>query len=171
MTTGISIGGRPTRESIDADERAAWLALSQVPGLGARRLGLLVSRFGSAREAIRAPVSNIEGIEGFTARAARAVRAVDLGLAGALVNAAMSAGQELLVPPDSAYPSRLRSIPDPPATLFCRGDTSLLARRAVAIVGSRQHTRYGGEVAARLGEEAARAGVLVVSGMARGLDA
>jgi len=83
----------------------------------------------------------------------------------------MSAGQELLVPPDSAYPSRLRSIPDPPATLFCRGDTSLLARRAVAIVGSRQHTRYGGEVAARLGEEAARAGVLVVSGMARGLDA
>ncbi|HRP08643.1 MAG TPA: DNA-processing protein DprA [Gemmatimonadales bacterium] len=171
MAIGISTGGRHTLESIDFVERAAWLALSLIPGLGARRLAQLISRFGTARGAILAPSEAITEIEGFTARAAQAIRSVDLRLADQLVADALAAGQELLVPPDEGDPARLRAIPDPPAVLFCRGDRSLFARPAVAIVGSRQHTRYGAEVAARLGEEAARAGVLVVSGMARGLDA
>lgn len=171
MTAGISTGGRPTRGSIDVDERAAWLALSQVPGLGARRLGLLVSRFGSAREAIAAPRDQIAQLEGFTAKAAQAIRHVDLGKADTLVAEALAAGQDLVVPPDPDYPTRLRAIPDPPVILFSRGDRSLFLRPTVAIVGSRDHTRYGAEVASRLGQEVARAGVVVVSGMARGLDA
>ena len=55
--------------------------------------------------------------------------------------------------------------------LFAVGDTDVLAHRGVAIVGSRKHTRYGADVAKRLGETAAAAGIPVISGMARGLDA
>jgi DNA processing protein len=73
---------------------------------------------------------------------------------------------------DRRYPARLRSIHDPPVGLFVRGSGSaeLLAAPCVAIVGARACSQYGSEVAAMLAAELARAGVLVVSGLARGID-
>jgi DNA processing protein len=70
------------------------------------------------------------------------------------------------------YPPLLRAIPDPPPTLWLRGDapTELLARPAVAIVGARACSSYGRSVARSLGRELAAAGLVVVSGMARGID-
>lgn len=87
------------------------------------------------------------------------------------LTAAERAGAEVLVPEDDRYPSMLRTIPDPPPILFAKGDLELLARPAVAIVGSRDHSRYGEEVGRALSRAAAGAGLVVVSGMARGLDA
>lgn len=81
------------------------------------------------------------------------------------------AGAELLVPEDDRYPAMLRTIPDPPAMLFAKGNLDLLTRPAVAIVGSRDHSRYGEEVCRALSRAAAGADLVVVSGMARGLDA
>lgn len=72
---------------------------------------------------------------------------------------------------DPEYPARLREIARPPPELHAWGDLSLLARPAVAIVGSRDHTRYGAEVTRTFAQAAARRGIVVVSGMARGLDA
>jgi DNA processing protein len=74
---------------------------------------------------------------------------------------------------ESGYPARLRSIHDPPPGLFIRGGAplSLLDRTAVAVVGARACSAYGSAVAFELGRELARAGVLVVSGLARGVDA
>jgi DNA processing protein len=74
---------------------------------------------------------------------------------------------------DPAFPSRLRSIHDPPSGLFIRGDASLdlLARPSVAVVGARACSAYGSAVAGALGRELAAAGVVVVSGLARGIDA
>jgi predicted Rossmann fold nucleotide-binding protein DprA/Smf involved in DNA uptake len=71
---------------------------------------------------------------------------------------------------DAAFPSRLRSIHDPPPGLFLRGFSSaeLLARPAVAIVGARACSDYGAHVARSLARELAAAGVVVVSGLARG---
>jgi DNA processing protein len=70
------------------------------------------------------------------------------------------------------FPPLLRAIHDPPAGLFLRGaaDPVLLARPAVAIVGARACSGYGGSVARTIGRELAAAGLLVVSGMARGVD-
>lgn len=73
----------------------------------------------------------------------------------------------------SSFPARLRSIHDPPPGLFVRGEASLaiLDRPCVAVVGARACSAYGTEVAVELGRELARAGVVVVSGLARGVDA
>ncbi len=71
---------------------------------------------------------------------------------------------------DPEIPDLLRSIDDRPATLFVRGRLDC-GRPAIAIVGSRRPTEYGRRTARRIASEAARAGVVVVSGLARGIDA
>jgi DNA processing protein len=80
-------------------------------------------------------------------------------------------GGRVLLTTDADFPELLRTIPDPPPVLFALGELRLLEPPAVAIVGSRDHTRYGAEVCRVLAVEAAAVGVVVVSGMARGLDA
>jgi DNA processing protein len=82
-------------------------------------------------------------------------------------------GLRWLARSDPAFPPLLRSIHDPPPGLFVRGtrELDLLAQPAVAIVGARACSAYGTSVAADLGRELASAGVLVVSGLARGVDA
>ncbi len=79
-----------------------------------------------------------------------------------------AAGWRWMIPGDPGYPSLLTDISDPPFGLFIRGEIG--QGRLVTIVGSRKATSYGQQVARLLGEELARAGVIVVSGMARGVD-
>jgi len=79
-----------------------------------------------------------------------------------------TAGWQWLIPGDGQYPELLAATADPPLGLFVRG--RLEARPAVAIVGSRKATPYGIQVARFLGEELGKAGVVMVSGMARGVD-
>src|SRR5439155_1152024 len=80
-------------------------------------------------------------------------------------------GASVLLPDDDRFPPLLRDIPEPPALLYAWGDVGLLARPAAGVVGSRNHTAYGGAAAQFLAAGVARAGVVVVSGMARGIDA
>jgi DNA processing protein len=82
------------------------------------------------------------------------------------------AGFRWLARSDPSFPARLRAIHDPPPGLFLRGhaDPGLLARTAVAIVGARSCTDYGAHVARSLGRELAAAGVIIISGLARGVD-
>jgi DNA processing protein len=72
---------------------------------------------------------------------------------------------------DTAYPALLRAIPDPPIVLWVRGDPSTLNQPAVAIVGSRNGSPSGLEISRRFGRELGQAGVVVISGLARGIDA
>ena len=73
---------------------------------------------------------------------------------------------------DAQFPKRLKAIFDPPSSLYFRGSGSpeLLDRRAVAVVGARSCSSYGAQVARMLGRELAAAGLLVISGLARGID-
>ena len=80
-------------------------------------------------------------------------------------------GVRILPQTGSGYPPALRTIPDPPPVLLVRGQVAPLHRPAVAIVGARAATRYGLNLAFELGEGLARAGFVVVSGLARGIDA
>jgi DNA processing protein len=78
-------------------------------------------------------------------------------------------GWSFITSEETGFPPRLAAIADPPLGVFVRG--SLPGEHAVAVVGARRATAYGREVAEYLGREIARAGVAVVSGMARGVDA
>jgi len=80
-------------------------------------------------------------------------------------------GWRWVVPGDAGYPSALEHTSDPPLGLFVRGEMRSAPAPVVAVVGSRRATTYGRQVARVLGEELARAGVVVASGMARGVDA
>ena len=82
-----------------------------------------------------------------------------------------NAGIRIVTAFDEAYPAGLSQIPDPPFLLFAVGRLERLQLPAVAIVGSRNATRYGEDVASRLARDLSLAGVTVVSGFARGVDA
>jgi DNA processing protein len=84
-----------------------------------------------------------------------------------------SGGHRFLARSSPEFPPLLRAIHDPPAGLFLRGDgePELLGRPAVAIVGARASSGYGASVARGLGRELAAAGLVIVSGLARGIDA
>jgi DNA processing protein len=83
---------------------------------------------------------------------------------------AQTAGLSACALPDPAYPALLRCIPDPPPVLWARGSLDQLTVRAVAIVGSRVASAYALQVAERLAAELAGRGIIVVSGLARGVD-
>jgi DNA processing protein len=153
------------------DERLAYLTLAQVPGMGPARLDVLLSAFHTALGAHSAPFAFLCALPGFSRAFATAIKDAPLEAGRRLVAAAEQAGATVLTPADEGFPGPLRTIPDPPPVLFALGDHTLLRRPAVAVVGSRDHTGYGQTVARAVAGEAGRAGIVVVSGMARGLDA
>ena len=153
------------------DELAAYLALTQVPGIGAARLRMLLAAFGSAGGAIVAPAGALAALPGFGPAAAAAVRGARRRTGAEILETLQRIGATAILPGDPAYPPLLAEIGEPPAVLYAWGDVTLLARPAAALVGSRNHTSYGAEAARLLASGVARAGAVVVSGMARGLDA
>lgn len=164
-------GQRSTTPPGDHDERAAWLALATVPGLGPRTMAAVLGKFGTASGVLRAPLDAFGEVDGITRSVARAIMRASPDAGRALEAKAIGVGQVVLTPADPAFPTMLRSIPDPPLILYAVGDLALTQHPAVAIVGSRDHTAYGAEVARWMGATAAAAAIVVVSGMARGLDA
>jgi DNA processing protein len=155
----------------DDKERLAYLALAGQPALSATRLRHLVERFGSWNGVLAAPFAFLCNTPGMTRAAATAVHEVDLPATERLLTDCLTAGITVLVPTDRGFPEGLRQIADPPTRLFVRGRLDLLSRPAVAIVGSRDHSSYGEMVTQWVAQRVAEAGVVVVSGMARGLDA
>ncbi len=71
---------------------------------------------------------------------------------------------------EAGYPQRLLEIYDPPPLLYVRGDPQILNRHAIAIVGTRRPTPYGNQITERLAQDLAERGLLIVSGLARGID-
>ena len=153
------------------DERLAYLALVQVPGMGPTRLHTLLTACHTPLGAHSAPFAFLCTLPGITSACATAIKETPLSAGRHLIEAANRVGARILVPDDAEFPAPLRTIPDPPPVLFALGILSLLDRPAIAIVGSRDHTAYGEAVTRSLAGQAARAGLVVVSGMARGLDA
>src|SRR5207249_2648849 len=83
---------------------------------------------------------------------------------------AADAGVTVVSVADSAYPPRLKEIYDPPAILYVRGDAQLLTKPGLAVVGTRHPTPYGSGMAERLACDLAAQGLVIISGMARGVD-
>ena len=152
-------------------ERALhWLALCLVPGLGPQRIRTLLERYGAPEAIFRASASELEAA-GAPPGPARSIAA------GCTFDDALlqherveREGVTLIGLRDPAYPPLLRAIHDPPVLLFAKGRLELLASPMLAIVGTRRPTAYGRNVAERFAFDLARAGLTVVSGMARGVD-
>lgn len=153
------------------NERAAYVALALTPGIGAARLANLLAACESAGGALSAPLAFLGSVPGMSSAAAAAVRERSVADGERVLDAAEAAGIGVLFPSDASFPAALHLIPDAPSLLFVTGRTDLLQEPAVAVVGSRDHTAYGAQICAMIGGGAARAGLVVVSGMARGLDA
>jgi len=153
-----------------ADARLAWLALVLTPTMGPTRCARAVQRLGAAERLWDASLTDLEGL-GLTAEAAQFV------FDGRARKAAMDEAARIeeqqavyLTPEDDAYPSRLLEIYDPPAVLWVRGNPSLLSQTGIAVVGTRQPTPYGAGMAEVLSRDLARRGMVILSGMARGVD-
>ncbi|MGI9041150.1 MAG: DNA-processing protein DprA [Gemmatimonadales bacterium] len=153
------------------DERAAWLALAMVPGIGPVRLQTLLATCHTPLGAHSAPFEFLCTLPGFSRAAASAVKQTTPLAGRTLLEQAERHGARVFASFDPDFPELLRHIPDPPPVLFARGDLGLLRRPAVAVVGSRDHSPYGASVCRMVAAESAGAGIVVVSGMARGLDA
>lgn len=153
------------------DERAAYLTLTQVPGMGCARLRTLLTACSTAIGAHSAPFELLCALPGFSRAFVSAIKSTPLKTGNKILADALSIGAGILLPDDSAYPESLRDISEPPPVLFTIGNVALLSRPAAGIVGSRDHSAYGAEVCRQVSATVARAGAVVVSGMARGLDA
>jgi DNA processing protein len=139
--------------------------------MGPARLKTLLTACTTALGAHSAPFAFLSTLPGFSPAIATAIKATPLETGRKVADEAARAGAKVIVPHDADYPALLHPIPDPPPVLFALGNYSLLTSPAAAIVGSRDHSSYGAEVCRALATAAARLGVVIVSGMARGLDA
>lgn len=148
-----------------------YVTLALVPGIGRARLDLLLTRFGTAEAVLKASRKDLLEVAGMGRRSAAAVKRASLEQGHRAIDRTRELGGVVLVPGDPRFPRALATIPDAPVILFAVGRPEILNREAIAVVGSRMHTRYGAEACRFLAGGAARAGLVVVSGMARGLDA
>jgi DNA processing protein len=152
-------------------DRAAYLAVALSAGIGIGRLHSILQACSTPHGALSAPFAFLSAIPGVSRAAATALAARTVADGERVLVDAARLGAIALLPDDALFPPQLREIPDAPTVLFAKGRLELLAGPAVAIVGSRDHSPYGAEVCRMIAGAAARAGIAVVSGMARGLDA
>ena len=155
---------------MDESERGAWLAIIRVPGIGAQRTRRLLEHFGDLHQAWTATAGSLvaSGLDR---------RAVDQLIAarGAYdprrdLDRLETLGATALTWRDPEYPAPLLAVVDAPPVLFVRGRLDALLAPSVAIVGTRRATGYGREQSERFATDLVRAGWVVASGLARGVD-
>jgi DNA processing protein len=168
MTVSVRLN---IESSSDAEiETACWLAISRVPHIGPARIERLLARFGSlmsawsaSEEELRATLEPRPLAELQTARS----RVDPVGELDRLARLGIGA----VHPGHSAYPKLLAEISGRPSILYVRGELLPADDASVAIVGTRRATPYGRQSAERIAGELAQAGVTIISGLARGVDA
>jgi len=155
---------------MEPDQYLGWLALALTPGLGARMAGKLLVEFGSPDAIFSASLTALEG-QRLPAAVAQAIHSRQpLSDAAKELAQVQAAGCRLLTWDEPEYPRRLREIYDPPTLLYVRGNVELLGRHLISIVGARRPTPYGNQMAERLARDLAARGIVITSGLARGID-
>jgi DNA processing protein len=147
-----------------------WLALALTPGLGPTKARRVIEFFGGVQALFRASLTELE------AAGLRAVSAQSLGtgrsmeLAQDELGKAAAAGAQIVSLDDPKYPAQLKQIYDPPLILYVRGNDSVISQPGIALVGTRHPTPYGSGMSERLACDLAARGLVIFSGMARGID-
>lgn len=154
-----------------AEELRALLRLQLVPGLGPERTRALLEHFGSACRVLHAGLQELTEVPNIGPRLATTlVRQLPAADVQAELARLEQHATQVLIRGREGYPANLATVADAPTLLYVRGTLRDTDSRAVALVGSRSCTEYGRRVARRLARDLATAGVVVVSGLARGVD-
>jgi DNA processing protein len=155
-----------------ADELLYRLALTLIPHIGPVQARILVDRFGGASGVFHAKKSELEQLEGIGTVRAAAVKAFrDFSAAEAEIAFLEKYKITPLFLSDPGYPKRLLNCYDPPTLLYYRGRADLNTSRIIAVIGTRGKTDYGKQVTEELVRDLAEQQVLVISGLALGIDA
>jgi len=149
----------------------AYLALNLLPQIGAARTRSLVGRFGSPEAALHAAAADLKAVPGIGGELAALISRwrdhVDLD---AELEKIAARQLTIITQEDPSYPRLLLHSPSPPLVLYVWGSLAHQDHNAISVVGSRRTTHYGIETTRKLAFQIARAGMTVVSGLARGID-
>jgi DNA processing protein len=160
----------PERSQPASETQVAWLALALTPGLGSRRILHAYEALGDVARIFRLSLTELESLN----FPAAAVQFLHEGKARREAEdewvRVLEQGGSILNYPDEDYPDRLREIFDPPPVLWVRGESALLSRPSIAVVGTRHPTPYGTGMAEMLSRDLATRRLIILSGMARGID-
>ena len=167
---------KPCLGETDSQDVSAWLRLANASGLPPIALRALLAEFGGPQAVLNQSFDALAVIAG--EKAARAVLGPpprsELGsfdeCLACTLEWASAPGNRIVTLADSAYPPALLTMPDPPPLLYVKGRLDLLQARAVAIVGSRSATPQGIDDARRFAQALSDAGLVIVSGLALGID-
>ncbi len=160
----------PRAQDFALARKQQWLALSLTPGIGAGRGRKLVERFGAIDRLFAASLTELEA-SGLAAAAAQSIASgKSLELAATEYDHVREAGATIISPEDAEFPTQLREIYDPPLVLYLQGNAEVINKRGIAVVGTRHPTPYGVGMAERLACDLAARGLVIFSGMARGVD-
>ena len=151
--------------ALDERERLDWLQLIRTPNIGPITFHRLIAKYGTAAEALSA-------LPDLSTKAGRPrpLRAASREAAEAELDAAELNGVRVIATCEEDYPAPLRAIADPPPLIFVRGHPALFEKPAIAIIGARNASGVGRKFARSLAADLGEAGVVVVSGLARGID-
>lgn len=154
------------------DELYYQVALTLVPELGAIRSRQLVDHFGTAAAVFKAKKKEIAALEGIGEACARSIKEWnDFSEAETEIRFTEQHGIQTIFLTDPAYPQRLLHCYDPPTLLYYTGNANLNSRYIVSIIGTRNHTDYGRQVTEQLVAALQEQQVMIVSGLAFGIDA
>jgi DNA processing protein len=164
--SGVSVAA-PNPASFQA---TYWLALALPPGLGPTRIKRLIEQYGTAERVFHASLTELEAT-GMRAISAQSIATgKSLELAQQECAKAVEARARIISLSDPEYPQRLKEIYDPPVILFVKGSIDVLVQPGIAMVGTRHPTPYGSGMAERLSTDLAARGLVIISGLARGID-
>lgn len=148
-----------------------WLWLTTRKGLGTLTTIRVLERFGSPESAYFADEGSYDLVEALSVQGKRSLLDKDLSGAERILADCDRLGIRLLTLQDAEYPNRLKNIPDPPALLYLRGKLPPVDEELViGMVGSREASAYGVKMAGSLSMDLARAGAVICSGIAPGID-
>lgn len=165
-----TVGGIDELASCELEQILPWLRLRSIPGVGNLICKRLLDRFGTPQGIFGAGDEDLLSVEGVTPRLKAAIRGHRLSDAVRQeTDLAEANGFQIIPYSHETYPPLLRQIPDPPAYIYVNGLLTPSIKN-IALVGSRNATRYGILATKRLAADLAGLGITVVSGMARGVD-
>ncbi|MEE8605395.1 MAG: DNA-processing protein DprA [Candidatus Aminicenantaceae bacterium] len=151
-------------------EQKYWIALNFVLSESLRSARIITRNFPSVEDVFRSSKNDLRAM-GLEEKITDALSSPDLlDRACREIDKLEKTGFSVLTIQDKHYPKRLREIFDPPLVLYYAGKMDTLSKPAVSIVGARRPTPYGRAVAERLAHDLSAKGLVVVSGMARGID-
>jgi DNA processing protein len=164
VSEAVASNCKPSERSVQ------WLALALTPGLGPTKARRVIEFFGSVQALFRASLTELE------AAGLRAVSAQSLGTGCSMEMAQDELGKvaaadaRIVALDDPEYPTQLEQIYDPPLILYVRGNETAISQPGIALVGTRYPTPNGSGMAERLACDLGARGLVIFSGMARGID-